>query len=244
MADPTHAQRIMQALAAANHPLNDDELSQRLKIQPRQTVNQACRRLEQQGLLLRRTGPDGKIVNIPRTQPSEVPAAVPADSFTRSTTVPMRGPEVVHADERPPGSSQEQRDAERVMLDLLVKELGLALDPMTITIPSGARVEVDGADVQKTVLVECWAHIGPPKAAQRHKVLSDALKLVWISSTLYPRPRLILCLADDAAAAPFRPSSRSWAGQALQDLNVEVIVVSIPGELRKTLQNVQVRQFR
>jgi hypothetical protein len=34
----------------------------------------------------------------------------------------------------------------------------------------------------------CRAHQGPPKSAQRHKVLADAFKLAWTSSTLYPRP--------------------------------------------------------
>ena len=243
MTDPTHAQRILRALAAANHPINDDELSQRLRIQPRQTVNQICRKLEKQGLLLRQAGPDGKIVNVLRAESPSAPmaATVHGEAPSGTTTAQV---EAIRPRERPPGSSQEQRDAERVMLDLLVEQLGLALDPMTITIPSGARVEIDGADAQKSVLVECWAHIGPPKAAQRHKVLSDAFKLVWISSTLYPRPRLILCVADEAAAAPFRPSSRSWAGRALKDLNIEVIVVPISDELRETLVKAQRRQFR
>lgn len=243
MASPTHAQRILRALASANRPLNDDELSQHLKIHPRQTVNQICRNLEKQGLLLRQAGPDGKIVNVLRAESPSAPmaAAVHGEAPSGTTTAQV---DAIRPLERPPGSSQEQRDAERDMLDLLGDQLGLALDPMTIAIPSGARVEVDGADVQKTVLVECWAHIGPPKAAQRHKVLSDAFKLVWISSTLYPRPRLILCLADEAAAAPFRPSSRSWAGRALKDLNIEVIVVAIPKDLRETLENAQRRQYR
>lgn len=57
----------------------------------------------------------------------------------------------------------------------------------------------------RTVLVERWAHQGSPKADQRHNVLADAFKLTWISSTIYPRPRLFLCLSDPAAAAPFLP---------------------------------------
>lgn len=76
---------------------------------------------------------------------------------------------------RPPGSSTEQREAERVMLDVLGQQLGRALGPATITVPSGARVEVDGADVGRTVLVECWAHQGKAKPAQKNKVLADAL---------------------------------------------------------------------
>jgi hypothetical protein len=59
------------------------------------------------------------------------------------------------------------------MLDLLGAQLGLELNPATITVPSGERVEVDGADASRTILAECWAHQGPPKSAQRHKVLAD-----------------------------------------------------------------------
>jgi hypothetical protein len=42
------------------------------------------------------------------------------------------------------------------MLDLLGHDLGLTLDPTTIRVPSGERVEVDGVDIGRTVLVECW----------------------------------------------------------------------------------------
>jgi len=86
-----------------------------------------------------------------------------------------------------------------------------------MTVPSGERVEVDGADAGRTVLAECWAHQGPPKSAQKHKVLADAFKLAWIGTAVYPRPQLILCLSDPLAAAPFLPGARSWASRALQD---------------------------
>ena len=130
------------------------------------------------------------------------------------------------------------------MLDLLGAEVGHELEPATLTVPSGARVEVDGADAGRSVLVECWAHQGVPKAAQRHKVLADALKLTWIATTIYPRPRLILCLSDPVAAAPFLPTSRSWAAQALQDLGIAVTVVDLPADLRRRIQEAQQRQYR
>jgi hypothetical protein len=130
------------------------------------------------------------------------------------------------------------------MLDILGAKLGLTLDPARITVPSGARVEVDGSDAERRVLVECWAHQGVTKAAQRHKVLTDALKLTWISSTIYPRPRLILCLSDSQAAAPFLPGSRSWAAQALHDLTITIEVVDLPEDLRAQLRTAQQRQYR
>lgn len=47
------------------------------------------------------------------------------------------------------------------MLDLLSQQLGNVLNPVRLTVPSGERVEVDGADAGLSVLVECWAHQGP-----------------------------------------------------------------------------------
>jgi hypothetical protein len=130
------------------------------------------------------------------------------------------------------------------MLDLLSQQLGRKLDPAKLTVPSGERVEVDGADVDRSILVECCAHQGPSKPAQRHKVLSDAFKLTWISTTMCPRPRLILCLSDPLAAAPFLPSARSWAARALQDLGVTISVVDLPVDLRQNLLQAQRRHHR
>ena len=94
------------------------------------------------------------------------------------------------------------------------------------------------------MLVECWAHQGPPKVAQKHKVLSDALKLTWIATTIYPRPRLILCLSDPDAAKPFVAPARSWAAAALQDFGVAVVVVDLPGDVRDGVWAAQRRQYR
>ena len=58
----THAERIM-TLLAQKPGLNDDEIARELSIEPRQTVNQVCRRLEARGVIERSRGPSGKIVN-------------------------------------------------------------------------------------------------------------------------------------------------------------------------------------
>jgi hypothetical protein len=248
---PTHRDRIVEALRLSSLALDDDQLSQRTGIEPRQAVNQACRALERAGVVRRYQGPAGKIVNelissdaspiAPSDQPP--PAAIGTDE---AQDPPGAAPTLSRASGHttPPGSSREQRDAERVMLDLLAAEVGRALEPATVTVPAGARVELDGADAGRTVLVECWAHQGTPKAAQRHKVLADALKLTWIATTIYPRPRLILCMSDAQAAAPFLPTSRSWAAQALQDLGVAVVVVELPPDVRQRIRDAQQRQYR
>jgi transcription initiation factor IIE alpha subunit len=46
-------QRILDFLAKHNQGYDDDQLSELLNIQPRQQVNQICRRLENQGKIQR-----------------------------------------------------------------------------------------------------------------------------------------------------------------------------------------------
>jgi hypothetical protein len=238
--------RITEAIRISSRPLDDDQLADRTGVSPRQRVNQICRELERAGVVQRRSGPDGKIVNEWLGHQDPRPDSVlKADDADVSQTSLLTDHCAVQPDhELPPGSSREQRDAERVMLDLLSQQLGRKLNPAKLAVPSGERVEVDGADADRSILVECWAHQGPPKSAQRHKVLADAFKLTWISTTMYPKPRLILCLSDPLAAAPFLPGARSWAARAFQDLGIAISVVDLPTDLRQNLLQGQRRQYR
>ena len=62
MTRDTHAARMM-TLLASSPGLNDDEIARELSIEPRQTVNQVCRRLAARGVLIRTTGRAGMIIN-------------------------------------------------------------------------------------------------------------------------------------------------------------------------------------
>jgi hypothetical protein len=241
----SHRERVIAAIRVSSRPLDDDQIAARTGISPRQTVNQVCRALERAGMVRRRPGPDGKVVNewLGNQEQERGSTPAPAGAVT-GTGAPADAGAAPGTRAAPAGDSGEQRAAERVMLDLLGTQLGRELNPATITVPSGERVEVDGADASRAVLAECWAHQGPPKSAQRHKVLADAFKLAWIATTIYPRPQLILCLSDPLAAAPFLPSARSWAARALQDHGITVSVVSLPDDLRQHLLEVQRRQYR
>jgi hypothetical protein len=230
MLPATMQERILDALRRSNRPLDDDELAGQLNVSPRQTINQACRRLQKAGRLERFQGPDGKHVNSVTAQ----------DHVTLSEQ-----PEILAATPIPPapGDSREQRQAEEVILRELGAQLGVTLSPRRITFDSGARVEVDGADENLSVLTEIWAHQGSPKSAQKHKVLADTLKLLYVASTLPIRPRLVLCLADKEAARHFT-TSRSWAALALRDFGIEVRTIELPEQLRAAIRTAQERQFR
>lgn len=222
-------QRVLDLLRISSHPLDDDELVRRLDVSFRQAVNRACLDLAAQGLVRRRTGPDGILVNELTAGSADPAAPSPATSVAGASAPPL-----------PPGDSMEQRLAEQAMIEVLGRELGVDLAPRTLPQPGGVRIDVDAADPDLTVLVEAWAHQGPPKPAQKDKVLADALKLVWIRSTLDTSPRVILCFSDVLAAHHFS-GARTWAATALADLGVEVHVVGLPVDIRTALRSAQER---
>ena len=223
----TNRERVLATLGAASIPIDDDELSRRTGIKPRQTVNQICNQLRLEGRLRRVAGPDGKIVN----------SLLPASQMVAAPTASAAGPMEPSA-----GSSHEQQAAESVMLAILGDALGVTLSPRRLEHSSGARVEVDGADASLTVLVECWAHQGTAKVAQKYKLVNDATKLHWIAGALSPPPRLILCVSDDAAVRHLR--GKSWQGQAIASLGVEIHVVELPAGIVSSIAEAQKRQYR
>lgn len=104
-------------------------------------------------------------------------------------------------------------------------------------------MEIDGADDDLRVLVECWAHQGPAKVSQKYKLVNDAVKMHWIAQSLTPPPkRLIICVSDGAAVRHLR--GRSWQGQAIADLGVELCVVELPDEVVAAVSAAQTRQYR
>ena len=142
-----------------------------------------------------------------------------------------------------PGDSSAQRLAEPAMLAVLGAELGVELKPRRLHHRDGARVELDGADDDLTVLVECWAHQGMAKVAQRNKLVNDAMKLQWVASWLHPRPeRLIICVSDELAVKHLRGTS--WQGQAIAHAGVELHVVSLDEAVVESIIAAQKRQFR
>jgi hypothetical protein len=152
--------RISDAIRLSSRPLDDDQLADRTGISPRQRFNQICRELERAGMVRRRSGPDGKIVNewLGNEDPKSDSGLTAADADVPKTT---DGSAVQPDHELPPGSSREQRDAERVMLDLLAQQLGRELNPAKLAVPSGERVEVDGAGPTRDrrsqrSAIRCW----------------------------------------------------------------------------------------
>lgn len=146
-------------------------------------------------------------------------------------------------DEPAAGNSAEQRAAEVVMLSTLGAELGVPLAKKRMVAVDGAWTELDGVSSDPPTLVEVWAHQGLPKSAQKAKVMTDALKLVWVEAAFFPAgARKILLLSDPAAAAHFRGSS--WMAAALRHFGIDVRTVELPADHREAVRRAQSRQFR
>jgi hypothetical protein len=96
--------------------------------------------------------------------------------------------------------SLEQRTAEPLILAGVSQAVGVPLAPRSLTLPEGARVEVDGVAEDESVLVEIFAHQGRLKGGQFHKVARDALKLATLKRTR-PHARLVIAFGDAEAAA-------------------------------------------
>ena len=140
------------------------------------------------------------------------------------------------------GDSAEQRAAEVLVLAAVATVVNAPLTKTRRHI-GGSSVEVDGISDEPPVLVEAWAHQGPPRPAQKYKVMTDAIKLLLVERALFPRgARKILALTDEAAAAHFRGGS--WMAEALREFGVEVMVVELPEETRGRIRQAQRRQFR
>ena len=58
-----NSDRILELLRASERPLTDSEIRHRTGIEPHQQVNQICRSLAAAGLIDRRQGPEGRLVN-------------------------------------------------------------------------------------------------------------------------------------------------------------------------------------
>jgi hypothetical protein len=138
--------------------------------------------------------------------------------------------------------STAQRSAEAIALATLSQEVGVELAAAKVPLPTGERVELDGfAPGPPAILVEVFAHIGPMRGGQPHKVMSDALKLATAAKLLHAArwARPILLLIDEDAAKKLRSG---WRRAALEAFAIEVRVVALPPETREAVRAAQARQ--
>jgi hypothetical protein len=138
---------------------------------------------------------------------------------------------------RHPSDSKPQMLAETAILAALGKSLGVTLE-QGATVPLGdSQVRPDGVTADGSVFVEVFAHIGRLRGGQRHKVSTDALKLLAIRKA-HPEARLILAFADEEAAA----SVSGWKAETLKANGIEIHTVELDQAERAKIEAAQARQ--
>lgn len=109
---------------------------------------------------------------------------------------------------------------------------------IAVPLPGGSKPEVDAVSVDGVTLVEIYAHQGPLKGGQVHKVARDAFKLATIARAM-PHANLHIAFASDEAR---RSASGGWLGEALETWGISTILVSVSEKTRSELEAAQKRQ--
>ncbi|MFI7497669.1 hypothetical protein ACIBVL_03990 [Streptomyces sp. NPDC049687] len=108
---------------------------------------------------------------------------------------------------------------ERRMLLALGDRLGTSLRPKPLMLPDGSRVEVEGIDAARRVLVQLVSNQGAYKPAYRNKVMADMFKLLWLRDSVPTAERTVLLVTELIVQA-----LGGWVARAAADLGIEVYV--------------------
>jgi hypothetical protein len=136
--------------------------------------------------------------------------------------------------------SAEQRRAEHELVHQLSAALGVPLESPPIELGEGVQIVVDGFNREHRILCEVYAHIGPTRGGQPHKIANDILKMLAAEKRLHGQWSKILCFADKAAAQCV--CGRSWLATVCSDFSVEIKVFSLPADLHAAVVAAQQRQ--
>lgn len=159
----TLGDRILEAIRYA--PLDDDVLARRLGVAQRQSVNQAARRLEAQGLLRRIPGPDGKIVNALPAQATHEPTSLARPSSEAASVVPQSRQTPTHSRARFAGDRVTEDEVKEAV------RAHLAADGFAVEVAWGRTPGIDilarHADGRRYV-IEAKAEVGIAGAQQHN----------------------------------------------------------------------------
>ena len=136
--------------------------------------------------------------------------------------------------------SDEQQEAEGIILASVNSELGLSLSSEKLRLSEKVVVQLDGLDEGNRVVCEIYSRIGKLRGSQPDKVASDLLKMSLLEETRGGSWRKVFAFADSDAARQL--TGRSWLAAAASLLKVEVIVVELPQHVRAGIEKAQARQ--
>ena len=136
--------------------------------------------------------------------------------------------------------SDEQQRAEVLILEGVNRELGTLMTPAHFQLRGNVKVQLDGIDEEARCLCEIYARIGRLKGSQPDKVASDLLKMQLVKETRGGKWRKVFAFADPDAAKILR--GKSWLAAAVARLDVQVLVIDLPEEVRLRIRQAQSRQ--
>jgi hypothetical protein len=142
------------------------------------------------------------------------------------------------------GNAREQILAQEYIREEIARKIGLDPEKFTETkIPVGeSYLIVNGFSRNPHVICEASARIGPTKSAQTHKIMNDALKMLFIEQHLGHKFRKVMAFIDEKAASKF--TDGGWHGECLRKFDIEVMVVDVPEEIKQAVLRAQKRQIR
>ncbi|MBI1957249.1 MAG: hypothetical protein HY434_01070 [Candidatus Liptonbacteria bacterium] len=133
--------------------------------------------------------------------------------------------------------SDVQQQAENKLLKLYNPELKHG----RIFLTKKIFVDVDGYSKRLRIACEVWAHIGKPKAAQKHKVMNDGVKLLFLEKILGYKLKKVILFADERAAAPFNDAN-SWMALCFKTYEIEIVVKNLSKKEKGKIQKAQIKQ--
>lgn len=144
--------------------------------------------------------------------------------------------------ERHPSDSTEQQLAHKEILSLLNEKYQLKLESSKVLI-NDTLFQVDGYSENPPILCEIYSRIGKMKVAQTNKIGKDILKMLLIEKMQNKTFRKIITFADEQTAKCFS-GGESWYAKLKDNFNIEILVIDISTELKKSLLIAQKRQYR
>jgi len=214
-----------------SHPESSHrEIAENLDIQPPQQVYDILRSLRAGGYIRRKMNKGILKYYVPA--PDSIDRSGPQVSLIRPEAIAKTQPDM----------SREQQEAERWLIDRLSEQLGVYLSKKRLFPVGRSWLELDGYSENPLILCEAWAHVGPPKSAQKNKVMADALKLLYVKDFLQSNARCVLLFGDEQAASHFQHDS--WNARCLESQSVEVKIVRFTPDWKKRVLKAQERQKR
>ena len=139
------------------------------------------------------------------------------------------------------GDSQEQREAEQELFHRLERKLNVQLERnKELGVDRGATVNVDAFCKKPKIFCEIFAHLGKLKGGQVKKVMTDAMKLLYVSRC-HGGGKRILVFANKAAALPFRKRGK-WMAECLRANKIQVLPLRLSMARQRKVEAAQIRQ--